>query len=74
MTRRQRSIAVEWRAALLLADQPSVQAYAAHFESQMRRGTVRRLLFTSYLWVARAGTTLTRLARHLITTTGAGAT
>jgi len=64
MTRRQRSMTVEVRADLILADGPSVQAYAAHFETQVHRGTVRRLLFTSYLWLARAGTTLTRRRRR----------
>jgi hypothetical protein len=61
MTRRQRSIAVEAHADLILADEPSVEAYAAYFETQMRRGKVRRLLYTSYLWYARAGTILTGL-------------
>jgi hypothetical protein len=64
MTRRQRNIAVEARADLILADKPSVEAYAAYFESQMHRGKVRRLLYASYLWFARAGTVLdlTRLS------------
>jgi hypothetical protein len=61
MTRRQRTKVVEARADLILADEPSVGAYAAYFEAQMRRGTVRRLLSTSYLWLARAGTILTGL-------------
>jgi hypothetical protein len=61
MTRRQRTIAVEAHADLILADEPSAEAYAAYFETQMRRGKVRRLLYTSYLWFARAGTILTGL-------------
>jgi hypothetical protein len=58
MTGRQRNKVVEARAELILADQPSVEAYAAYFETQMHRGKVRRLLFTSYLWFARAGIVL----------------
>ena len=63
MTRRQRNIAVEARADLILADKPSAEAYAAYFETQMHRGWVHRLLMTSYLWLARAATILTGL-RH----------
>jgi hypothetical protein len=59
MTGRQRNKVVQARAELILADQPSVEAYAAHFETQMRCGKVRRLLFTSHLWFARAGAVLT---------------
>ncbi len=58
MTRRQRNIAVEASADLILADKPSVEAYAAYFETQMHRGKVRRLLCTGYLWFARAGSTI----------------
>ncbi len=61
MTRRQRNITVRVRADLILADEPSVQAYTAYFETQMHRGKVRRLLYTRYLWFARAGTILNRL-------------
>ena len=61
MTRSQRTKVVEARADLILADEPSAQTYAAYFETQMHRGKVRRLLYTSYLWFARAGTILTRL-------------
>jgi hypothetical protein len=49
------------RADLILADEPSVEAYAAYFETQMHRNKVRRLLYTSYLWFARVGTILTGL-------------
>jgi hypothetical protein len=52
---------VEARADFILAEDPSVKAYAVYFESQMHRGKVRRLLFTSYLRFARAGTVLTGL-------------
>ena len=61
MTRRQRNIAVEARADLILADEASVEVYAAYFETQMHRGKVRRLLYTRYLWFARADTILNRL-------------
>jgi hypothetical protein len=61
MTGRQRSKVVEAHADLILADEPSAEAYAAYFETQMHRGKVRRLLLTSYLWFARAGTVLTGL-------------
>ena len=61
MTHRQRNIAVEAHADLILADESSIEAYAAYFETQMHRGKVRRLLYTSYLWFARAGTSMTGL-------------
>jgi hypothetical protein len=61
MTRRQRSKVVEAHADFILADEPSVEAYAAYFETQMHCGKVRRLLFTTYLWFARAGSVLTGL-------------
>jgi hypothetical protein len=61
MTRRQRNIAVEARADLILADEPLVEAYAAYFETQMHCGKVRRLLYAGYIWLARAVTILTRL-------------
>jgi hypothetical protein len=44
MTRRQRNIAVEARADLILADEASVEAYAAYFKTQMHHGKARRLL------------------------------
>jgi hypothetical protein len=63
MTRWQRHKVVEARADLILADEPSVEAYSAYFEAQMHRGRVRWWLYARYLWFARAGTTLTRLGR-----------
>jgi hypothetical protein len=42
MTRRQRNNAVEARADLILAEEASLEAYVAYFETQMRRGTARR--------------------------------
>ena len=55
MTRRQRNMTVETRTDLILTDAPSVEAYAAYFETQMRRSKVRILLYTSFRWIARAG-------------------
>lgn len=61
MTRRQRNLAVETHADLILAGEPSAEAYAAYFETQMHRGRLRRLLYSSYLWFARAGAVLAGL-------------
>jgi hypothetical protein len=44
MTGRQRSKVAEAHADLILADEPSVKAYAAYFETQMHLGKMRRLL------------------------------
>jgi|HubBroStandDraft_4_1064222.scaffolds.fasta_scaffold31814_2 hypothetical protein len=46
---------VEARADLILADELSVKAYGRHFETQMRHGRIRRLLYASCLHLARAG-------------------
>jgi hypothetical protein len=61
MTGRQRSKVAEAHADFILADEPSVKAYAAYFETQMHLGKMRRLLFTSYPWFARAWNILTGL-------------
>jgi hypothetical protein len=61
MTRRQRNELVAVRAAVILADDPTVKAYAVHFEAQMRRGKVRRLLYASFVHFARAGASLSGL-------------
>jgi hypothetical protein len=45
MTGRQRSKVVEAHADLILADEPSVEAYAAYFETQMHRGKVQAVLY-----------------------------
>ena len=55
MTRRQRNELVAVRAELILADKPTAKAYKLHFEAQLRRGKVRRLLYASYVHFARAG-------------------
>jgi hypothetical protein len=46
---------VEARADLILADELGVKAYGLHFETQMRHGRIRRLLYASCLRFARAG-------------------
>jgi hypothetical protein len=61
MTGRQRNRVVEARADLILGDEHSAEAYAAHFETQMHGGKVRRLLYLSYQWFARTGTYLAGL-------------
>jgi len=59
----QRTIVVKARADLILADKPSVQAYAVHFESQLHRVKARRLLDFRYRWFSRARALLARLRR-----------
>jgi hypothetical protein len=54
MTRRQHSELVAANADLILADKPSIEAFAAYFEAQIPRGKARRLLCSSYRWLARA--------------------
>jgi hypothetical protein len=54
MIRRQRNKLVEVRADLILADEATIEAYAVHFEAQMRRSKVRTLL-SGYLRFARSG-------------------
>jgi hypothetical protein len=44
MTHRRRDELVETRAALVLADELTAEAFAEYFEAQMQRGKVRRLL------------------------------
>jgi hypothetical protein len=58
MTRRQRKNLVHARAELILAGDLAVQAYAIHFEAQMRRGQVRKLLRSSYVQLVRIGKVL----------------
>jgi hypothetical protein len=62
MTGWQRTQVVEANTDLILADEPSARAYAAYFETQMHRGTMRRLPYASFLWLARAGTVMTGLS------------
>jgi hypothetical protein len=52
---RQRNKLVEVRADLILAHEVTVEAYAVHFEAQMHRGKVRKLLDTGYLQFTRTG-------------------
>jgi hypothetical protein len=49
---------VEARADLILVDELSAKAYELHFETQMRRGRIRGLLYASCLHFARAGVVL----------------
>jgi hypothetical protein len=58
MSRRQREKLVRARADLILASEFTAEAYAAHFEAQLRGGKVRRLLYTCYVHLARAGAAL----------------
>jgi hypothetical protein len=44
MTHRRRDELVETRAALVLADELTVEAFTDYFEAQMNRGKVRKLL------------------------------
>ena len=55
MTARRRTQLAEQHADLILASEPGLHAYAAHFDTQMRRGTIRRLFYAGYLHFARSG-------------------
>lgn len=72
MTHRQRSKVVEAQADLILADEPSLKAYAAYFETQVRRGKAYRLLATSYWWLTRTGALLAGDPRGHDAITGGG--
>lgn len=52
---------IEARAELILADELSIKAYGRHFETQMRGGRIRRLLYASFLHFTRAGAGLAGL-------------
>jgi len=58
---RDRNELVAVRAAFILADEPAVKAYTLHFEAQMRRGKVRRLLYAGYMHFARTAVILSGL-------------
>lgn len=55
MTRSQRTKLVETRADLILAGESATEDYALHFDTQLRRNAVRRILFHAYLYFARSG-------------------
>jgi hypothetical protein len=55
MTRSQRTKLVETRADLILAGESATEDYALHFDTQLRRSAVRRILFHAYLYFARSG-------------------
>ena len=61
MIRRQRNQLVAVRADLILADEVTAAAYAAHFDAQMKRGKARKLLNTSCLQFARNGVNMFNL-------------
>ena len=63
MISRQRNKAVEAQADLILADEPSLKAYAAYFETQVRRGKAYRLLAISYRRLTCAGALLSGAPR-----------
>jgi len=52
---------VEARADLILVGELSIKAYGRHFETQMRGGRIRRLLYASFLHFARGGAGLAGL-------------
>jgi hypothetical protein len=56
MTRGQRDELVKERAQAILASEPAVGAYAVHFDTQLRRGRLRALLYRSYIRFSRAST------------------
>ena len=58
MTRRQRDTVVAGRADLILGGELTTEAYAVHFETQMRRNKLRRLPYISYVHFARSGAIL----------------
>jgi hypothetical protein len=51
--RRQRNKVVEARADLILGGELTAEAYVVHFETQMRRIKLRRLLYIGYVHFAR---------------------
>jgi hypothetical protein len=55
MTRRQHDQLVRTSADLILGSEFSARAYAAHFETQMHGGKVRKWLYASYIHFARGG-------------------
>ena len=58
MTRRQRTELVEVRADLILGGEFTASEYALHFETQMHHGSLRRMLYNSYVHFARSGAAL----------------
>jgi hypothetical protein len=61
MTSRRRAQLAEERANLILASKLDVHEYVVHFEAQVRRGRIRRLLYVSYVHFARTGMILAGL-------------
>jgi hypothetical protein len=55
MTRGQHDKLAKERAARILDSELTARSYAIHFETQLRRGRLRRLLYIGYLNFSRAG-------------------
>jgi hypothetical protein len=55
MARGQHHKLVRERADRILDSELTAKAYAIHFETQLRRGRIRRLLYIGYLHFSRAG-------------------
>jgi hypothetical protein len=55
MARGQHGKLVKERADRILDSALTARAYAIHFETQLRRGRIRRLLYIGYLQFSRAG-------------------
>jgi hypothetical protein len=66
MTRSQRTKLVETRADLILAGESATEDYALHFDTQLRRSVVRRILYHAYLYLARSGAALSGSDPHEI--------
>ena len=54
MSDRRRKELVAANADLILASELGAHAYVVHFEAQMRGGKMRRLLYASSMYIARA--------------------
>ena len=66
MNRKRNTELIEARADLILVDELSAKVYGLHFESQMRRGRIRQLLYASCLYFARAGAGLRRRGQRRV--------
>jgi hypothetical protein len=61
MTGKRHTQLVKEHADLILSSEPDIHAYMIHFEAQLRRNKIRRLLYASYLEFIRAGEVLAGL-------------
>lgn len=55
MTHRQHDQLVKTRTDLILGDELTAEVYAAHFETQMHSGKVRKWLYAMCIYFARGG-------------------